>query len=249
MHADTTPLFRKLLPQAWCGPDVRPLRTGFDIVQISRISASVARFGQAFTHRLYTLRELAQVSHGDALNHDSLAARFAAKEAVIKALALSEAGVCWRDIEVLKQAAGHCELQLHGCVAAQADQAGCKHWQLSLSHEGDYAGAVVMALSQAATRPFQDTPYKANPRTSMPQDKLTIRSVLRDHGRLNQDINLITDDADLYKSGMTSHASVNVMLALEGQFDIEFPDHFLKRSVFSSIDSIHRAVSELHANP
>jgi acyl carrier protein len=82
----------------------------------------------------------------------------------------------------------------------------------------------------------------------MPQDKLKIRSVLRDHGRLNQDISLITDDADLYKSGMTSHASVNVMLALEGQFDIEFPDHFLKRSVFSSIDSIHRAVNELHAS-
>ena len=71
----------------------------------------------------------------------------------------------------------------------------------------------------------------------MPQDKLKIRSVLRDHGRLSQDISLITDDADLYKSGMTSHASVNVMLALEGQFDIEFPDHFLKRSIFSSIDS------------
>lgn len=92
------------------------------------------------------------------------------------------------------------------------------------------------------------TTHHATKRNNMPQDKLTIRSVLRDHGRLNQDISLITDDADLYKSGMTSHASVNVMLALEGQFDIEFPDHFLKRSVFSSIDSIHRAVNELHAS-
>jgi acyl carrier protein len=72
-----------------------------------------------------------------------------------------------------------------------------------------------------------------------------IRDVLRDHGRLNQDVERIDIQADLYKSGMTSHASVNVMLALEGVFDIEFPDHFLKRSVFGSIDSIRRALTEL----
>jgi acyl carrier protein len=82
----------------------------------------------------------------------------------------------------------------------------------------------------------------------MPADKLTIRRVLREHGRLNQDANLIGEEADLYKSGLTSHASVNVMLALESLFDIEFPDHLLKRSVFSSIDTIHRALSELHAS-
>lgn len=146
MHSDTTPLLPELVPQAWRAPAGQRLCTGFDIVQISRISASVERFGPAFTHRLYTLRELTQVTHGNALNHDSLAARFAAKEAVIKALALSEAGVSWRDIEVIKLPDGHCELQLHGPVAARAVQAGCSHWQLSLSHEGDYAGAVVMAL-------------------------------------------------------------------------------------------------------
>ena len=76
--------------------------------------------------------------------------------------------------------------------------------------------------------------------------ELNIRNVLRDHGRLNQDATRIDAHTDLYKSGMTSHASVNVMLALEGMFDIEFPDHFLKRSVFSSIESIRNAVSELH---
>ncbi len=75
--------------------------------------------------------------------------------------------------------------------------------------------------------------------------ELKIRDVLRDHGRLNQDIERIDMQADLYKSGMTSHASVNVMLALEGVFDIEFPDSFLKRSVFGSIESIRRAVTEL----
>ena len=75
----------------------------------------------------------------------------------------------------------------------------------------------------------------------------TIRTVLRDHGRLKRDVSALDADADLYQSGMTSHASVNVMLALEGAFDVEFPDHMLKRNVFSSIASIQRALGELTA--
>ncbi|HWI77630.1 MAG TPA: acyl carrier protein [Ramlibacter sp.] len=74
-----------------------------------------------------------------------------------------------------------------------------------------------------------------------------IRSVLRDHGRLKQDVSGLGADDDLYQHGMTSHASVNVMLALEGAFDIEFPDHMLKRSVFCSIAAIERALTELTA--
>jgi len=62
---------------------------------------------------------------------------------------------------------------------------------------------------------------------------------------LNRDIDLLDAHTDLYQSGMTSHASVNVMLALEGAFNVEFPDHLLKRAVFSSIESISRALSEL----
>ncbi len=72
-----------------------------------------------------------------------------------------------------------------------------------------------------------------------------IRGVLRAHGRLNTDPGQLAGGADLYQSGLTSHASVNVMLALEGTFDIEFPDHMLKRSVFSSIDAIRQAVTDL----
>ena len=75
--------------------------------------------------------------------------------------------------------------------------------------------------------------------------ELKIRDILRDHGRLNKDVNLLDNHADLYQAGMTSHASVNVMLALEGIFDVEFPDHLLKRSVFSSIDSIRCVLIEL----
>ncbi|HUR89958.1 MAG TPA: acyl carrier protein [Ramlibacter sp.] len=72
-----------------------------------------------------------------------------------------------------------------------------------------------------------------------------IRQVLRDHGRLNRDVDELGADADLYQTGMTSHASVNVMLALESAFDVEFPDPMLKRSVFSSIASIRQALAEL----
>lgn len=72
-----------------------------------------------------------------------------------------------------------------------------------------------------------------------------IRTVLGEHGRLSRPVDGLDDDTDLYQAGMTSHASVNVMLALESAFDIEFPDHMLKRSVFGSIASIRDAVAEL----
>ena len=72
-----------------------------------------------------------------------------------------------------------------------------------------------------------------------------IRTVLKEHGRLTKDAESLADDADLYQAGMTSHASVNVMLALEGEFDFEFPDHMLKRSVFESIGAIRAAIEEL----
>jgi acyl carrier protein len=72
-----------------------------------------------------------------------------------------------------------------------------------------------------------------------------IRQVLADHARLPVDINAVADHADLFQAGMTSHASVNVMLALEDSFDIEFPDSMLKRSVFESIGAIGTAISQI----
>ncbi len=72
-----------------------------------------------------------------------------------------------------------------------------------------------------------------------------IRQILKDHGRLSKEVDTLADDSDLYQAGMTSHASVNVMLALEGEFDVELPDHMLKRSVFESIAAIRGAIEEL----
>jgi acyl carrier protein len=72
-----------------------------------------------------------------------------------------------------------------------------------------------------------------------------IRRVLREHARLPVDVDTLGDDADLFAAGMTSHASVNLMLALEDAFDIEFPDHMLTRGVFDSVSAIDAAISEL----
>ncbi len=72
-----------------------------------------------------------------------------------------------------------------------------------------------------------------------------IRAVLAQHGRLAQDAGTLPDFADLYQAGLTSHASVNVMLGLESAFDIEFPDQMLTRSVFSSVAAIRGALSQL----
>ena len=69
--------------------------------------------------------------------------------------------------------------------------------------------------------------------------------MLKQHGRLAQDADSLDASADLYQAGMSSHASVNVMLGLEGEFDVEFPDRMLTRSVFSSIAAIRGAVAEL----
>jgi acyl carrier protein len=74
-----------------------------------------------------------------------------------------------------------------------------------------------------------------------------IRQVLRDHALLPVDVDSIDDEADLFQAGMSSHASVNVMLALEDSFDIEFPDSMLTRSVFESIAAMGAAVQELRA--
>ncbi len=74
-----------------------------------------------------------------------------------------------------------------------------------------------------------------------------VRQIIKEHGRLPVDVQGLPDDADLYQAGMTSHASVNLMLALEAAFDVEFPDAMLKRSVFQSVASITEALQSLGA--
>ena len=75
-----------------------------------------------------------------------------------------------------------------------------------------------------------------------------VRRVLQGHARLGVDALSIDQHADLYEAGMTSLASVNVMLALENAFNVEFPDQFLNRSVFSSVASICAAVRRVNGS-
>lgn len=72
----------------------------------------------------------------------------------------------------------------------------------------------------------------------------TIRSVLAEHGQLAVDVAVLTDDDDLYAAGLTSHATVNVMLALEDELSVEFPEHLMRRATFQSIGTIRSAIDE-----
>jgi acyl carrier protein len=73
----------------------------------------------------------------------------------------------------------------------------------------------------------------------------TIRIILAEHGHLPVEVSKLRDEDDLYQAGMTSHASVNVMLALEDEFDIEFPEAMLRKSTFESVAAIRIALGEL----
>ena len=73
----------------------------------------------------------------------------------------------------------------------------------------------------------------------------TIRKILAEHGRFPIDVTHIDENDDLFRAGMTSHASVNVMLALEDEFDVEFPESMLRKSTFESVHAIRTALNEL----
>ncbi len=72
-----------------------------------------------------------------------------------------------------------------------------------------------------------------------------IRKILAEHAQLPVDVASIRDEDDLYQMGMTSHASVNVMLALEDEFDLEFPEEMLRKSTFGSVAAIRTALAAL----
>ncbi len=118
---------------------------GIDLVRVSRIQESLEKFGERFLKKVFTDDEIAYATAAPAHTAERLAARFAAKEAAIKALDVANTGT-WRDIEVCRTLEGRCTLQLHGGVRAAA---GPVALSVSLSHEGDYATAVVLAMKEA----------------------------------------------------------------------------------------------------
>jgi len=121
------------------------LSVGVDAVEISRIEASLARFGERFLARVYTPRELARYRR----RVRELAARFAAKEAVSKALGTGmRYGVAWRQIEVLPDDRGKPLVYLHSRAAERAAELGLTTFAVSLTHTDDLAIAFVVATGE-----------------------------------------------------------------------------------------------------
>jgi holo-[acyl-carrier protein] synthase len=123
-----------------------PLRVGIDLASVDSIEESVREHGEHYLKRVYTERELRDCESGSGVLAERLAARFAAKEAAIKVLRPNEQDALpWRSIEVLSAASGSVALQLSGPAAALAAEAGIEDLQLSITHEGPHACAVVIA--------------------------------------------------------------------------------------------------------
>jgi holo-[acyl-carrier protein] synthase len=121
------------------------IRTGLDLVEIERVEATVDRFGDRFLRRIYTEAELA-ICNG---RSSSLAARFAAKEAVAKALGTGiwRCGIEWTDIEILNDPVSRePHLVLHGAAATRAGELGVSEWSVSLTHARDSAVAFTVAI-------------------------------------------------------------------------------------------------------
>ncbi len=115
---------------------------GIDVVPVDRFAQALERTPTLAT-RLFTAAELV-THHGVARTAESLAARFAAKEALAKALG-APGGMLWSDAEICTDPDGRPLLQVRGTVAARAAQLGVTHWHVSLSHDGGIASATVIA--------------------------------------------------------------------------------------------------------
>jgi holo-[acyl-carrier protein] synthase len=123
-----------------------PLRVGIDLVRVGDARQALDRFGDRYLRRVFTDAEAAYCLQAPASAAERLAARFAAKEAAIKVLRPS-AWLDWRSIEVVRSPAGWTELALRGEAAELARSHGLCQFSLSLSHDGEYATAVVVATS------------------------------------------------------------------------------------------------------
>jgi holo-[acyl-carrier protein] synthase len=118
--------------------------TGIDIAEVPRIRQSIERFGQRFLQRIYTLGEM-RYCDSKANRVERYAARFAAKEAAMKALGTGwSRGVRWVDVEVVRQKGGRPTIKLHGEAAKIADALGVKNISLSITHTADQAFAQVI---------------------------------------------------------------------------------------------------------
>ena len=118
--------------------------TGTDIIEIARIKKAIDRWGERFLKRVFTKKELKTYHQ----KPQSLAARFACKEAVMKLLGTGREGICWREIETLAHPGGKPLVNLYGRAQSQANKLGIKEIAVSLSHSKEYAIAFVTGTSE-----------------------------------------------------------------------------------------------------
>jgi holo-[acyl-carrier protein] synthase len=128
------------------------LRSGVDIVEIRRLDEINPAIRARFIQRVYTPAEQA-LARGQA---PSLAGRFAAKEAVSKALGTGIGRVRWQDIEILRGPSGEPVLQLHGLAREVAARLGLTEWSVSISHGREHAVAVAVALGPGGNSALPD---------------------------------------------------------------------------------------------
>jgi holo-[acyl-carrier protein] synthase len=118
------------------------LATGVDLIEIARIEEVIARHGKHYLERIYTPAELDYCGQ----RTESLAGRFAAKEAVAKALGSGIGDVNWKEIEVLGDEQNAPTLTLHGMAEQKAKELGLTTWSVSISHSQSHSVAFVVAM-------------------------------------------------------------------------------------------------------
>jgi len=121
---------------------------GIDIIKVERIRSALERFGPRFSRRVLTEAERRYVRD----RPETMAGRWAAKEAVSKVLGLGVRGIGWRDIEVERLPTGQPAVRLHGRAASRAEQLGMGRIAISITHESDYAVAIAFGIRTAAGR-------------------------------------------------------------------------------------------------
>ncbi len=129
-------------------PPPETTELGIDIIRVSRIRDSLARFGDRFTNRVLTPAESGYVRG----RPETMAGRWAAKEAVSKVLGLGVRGIGWRDIEIERLPTGQPAVRLHGRAARRAEQLGMGRVAISISHEAEFAVAIAYGVRTAGGR-------------------------------------------------------------------------------------------------
>lgn len=246
------------------GPRLERTRVavGCDLQAENDVGVSLATFGRRYTDRILGHAERCRPGlHPEAaVSARFLAGRFAAKEATFKLLgARPTDSISWADIAIESASGGQLTVSLGGRAADLARQIDLFDISVSISHQAGFAMAVAAGNARADThiqlgsirsrdRSEPSRVRSAERECSTMTDSSVrpmIEEILAEHAHLSVDTAGLADTANLYDAGMTSHASINVMLGIEDAFDAEFPDELLNKQTFSSIETIAAAVERI----